>query len=339
MPVLSALQAFLFYAPVTQHSGWHHLNWLSNSDLNKQLYLMQQAGIQWTRFDFTMDIIEPSPGNFHWISYDNIVNTAATYGIKVIALIAQYKIPSWANSTIDNRVPPPPSIYQSFTQAIAAHYADNISLFELGNEPNMTTNWHPQWNAAAYTALLKAGYTGVKAGNPNAKVLSGGLANFKTTNSSHSAAFTFVQQMYANGAKGYFDYFAYHPYSQPQGPDSMQFKEIDVIKNLMDKNGDTNKKIIITEVGWPTTANLSSGGVTQTEQASYISRLYTKIMHEDYQYIPIACIYDFRNDGTDPTYDEQNFGVVNADYSPKPAYFAMKNASLDFSSHFTAVSP
>ena len=103
----------------------------------------------------------------------------------MIALIDQYHIPIWANDTADNLVPPPPSIYHSFTQAISAHYMHSISLFELGNEPNMTSNWPPHWNAAAYTALLKAGYTGVKAGNPNAKVLSGGLADFITTTTSH----------------------------------------------------------------------------------------------------------------------------------------------------------
>ncbi len=321
-----------------------HLNGLSNSDLNTQLNLMKKAGIKWTRFDFTMDVIEPSQDNFNWTSYDNIVNTAALYGVNIIALVDQYFTPNWANNTLDNMVPPPPAIYQSYAQAIAAHYSGKISLFEMGNEPNETGSWHPQWNAAAYTALLKAGYNGVKAGNPNAKVLSGGLSNESTTSNSQSATISFIQQMYANGAKGYFDYFAFHPYSQPKSPDvlsqnSTTFNVLSTIKTLMEQEGDKNKQIIITEFGWPTTSDFSGGGVTRASQAAYISRVYAKIMHQDYQYVSIACVYDFKDDSTNTTNDQDNFGVLNADYTQKPSFTSIQKAASDFSSNFTEISP
>lgn len=38
MPVLSALQAFLFYPPVTQHSGWHHYRGRINIPLTNDYY-------------------------------------------------------------------------------------------------------------------------------------------------------------------------------------------------------------------------------------------------------------------------------------------------------------
>jgi hypothetical protein len=37
--------------------------------------------------------------------------------------------------------------------------------------------------------------------------------------------------------------------------------------------------------------------------------------------------YDFRNDGTDPMYNEANFGVVRRDFSPKPAYLALRTVA------------
>jgi hypothetical protein len=35
------------------------------------------------------------------------------------------------------------------------------------------------------------------------------------------------------------------------------------------------------------------------------------------------CWYDFRNDGDDPFYNEENFGLIRADFRLKPAYRAM----------------
>lgn len=318
-----------------------HLEHLSNADLIQQLSLMQQAGIIRTRFDFNMATIEPLQGKFVWGLYDNIVNTAASYGITVLADIEQYNTPDWANGNQGSMYAPNPSIYHDYAQAIASHYIGKISLFEMGNEPNSSIYWPPAPDAASYAALLQAGYNGVKAGNPHAKVISAGLSQANPPNDPIS----FLTAMYASGVKGHFDYLGIHPYSQPNGPDFIShvlsrasFNTVPALKNLMKKEGDQNKQIIITEIGWPTTSDFSGGGVTQSFQAAYISRVYTKIMY-DYQYIPIACIYDFVNDGTTTAYGEDNFGILNADYTQKPSYTSMKVAASDFSSNFTAISP
>ena len=42
------------------------------------------------------------------------------------------------------------------------------------------------------------------------------------------------------------------------------------------------------------------------------------------QGIPLSIWYDWKNDGTDPTNTEQNFGTVTADLVPKPAYKEMQ---------------
>jgi hypothetical protein len=42
---------------------------------------------------------------------------------------------------------------------------------------------------------------------------------------------------------------------------------------------------------------------------------------------PMAIYYDIRDDGTDPTYDEDNFGLIQNDYSDKPAIVAVRTLS------------
>jgi hypothetical protein len=316
-----------------------HLNGLSRDDVDRQLTLMQQTGIAWTRFDFNRSGVETAQGVYDWSQWDYIVNDATSKGIHVIALLDQWGVPTWEPYYQGPQTPDTTAGYSEFASAVARHYKGQIQLYELGNEENTSVFWPPSPNVSTYTQLLIAGYNNIKAVDPSAKVISGGLAPAQGSNID---PLIYLQQMYAHGAEGHFDYLGIHPYSQPNSPDvvsqsssAMTFNIVSRLKSLMEKEGDQNKQIMVTEIGWPS----YSEGVTQSSQSAYISRVYTKIMHENYQYVALACIYDFVNDGTDTTNDQDNFGVLNQNYTPKPAYTAVRNAASDFAANFTAIAP
>jgi hypothetical protein len=309
-----------------------HLTWLSQAELDRQTTLMQQAGIQWVRSDFAWFDMEPSPSVHMFSEYDRIVTTASAHGLRVIALVTQYGIPPFYRQDRTNWMSPPadPQDYKRFAQALATHFRGRIQLYELGNEPDLDWAWPPAANVAAFSALLKAGYQGIKAGDPRAKVISAGLSNVNPE--------PFLQGMYDNGVKGYFDYFGFHSYSWPRSADdtvnATPFGRLATLRQLMLNNGD-NKQIMVTEVGWPT----FSGGVDEQTQATYINRIYQKVEYEDYTDVPIACIYDFVDDGTDMTNAEDNFGLLRFDYTAKPSYAAMSAVRADFNAHFTPMNP
>ena len=312
-----------------------HLDHIPLADVDKQTTLMQQAGVNWVRFDVLWASIEQTKGVYSWVNYDYVVNSVNSRGMKVLALITQYGIPSWERIDSTNGMSTPNNMqdFQNFVQAFALHYKGQISLYEIGNEPNVTAFWPSGPNPLAYTQLLIAGYNGVKAADPTNKVISAGLANVQ--------ADTFLQGMYNAGAKGYYDYIGFHPYSWPQSPDFAQsqpaFSETATIKQIMINNGDGSKQIMATEVGWPSTT--ASGGVNETTQAAYISRVYQKIEYEGFKYVPIACIYDFIDDGTDLTNREDNFGILRADYSQKPSFMSLQEVGQNFNANFTTINP
>src|SRR5262245_33834490 len=305
-----------------------HLTWLSQTELERQTALMQQAGIQWLRLDFAWFDMEFSPNVYTFTEYDRILTTATAHGLKVIALVTQYGIPPFYRQDSGNWMSPPanPHEYKRFTQALATHFRGNIQLYELGNEPDLDWAWPPAANVAAYSALLKAGYQGIKAGDPRAKVISAGLSNVNPE--------AFLQGMYDNGVKGYFDYFGFHPYSWPRSPDdtlnTTAFDRLATLRHIMLRNGDS-KKMMATEVGWLT----FSGGVDEQTEATYIKRIYQKIWYEDYPYVAIACIYDFVDDCTDTKNAEDNFGLLRFDGTAKPSYAAISAVRADFNAHFT----
>ena len=88
----------------------------------------------------------------------------------------------------------------------------------------------------------------------------------------------------------------------------------------MTQNGDGNKKVWATEIGAPT----DTGHYSESEQASLASQLIPK--WKSYSWAGNFYWYDLRNDGTDITYTEDNFGTVRTDSSLKPSYAALKNA-------------
>ncbi len=300
-----------------------HLDLLPQSDVTRQLDLMQAAGINWIRLEFKWNKLEPTSGTWDFSNYDFIVSGILSRGMSIIGLLAQYDVPSWY-WTPENK-PPTPADYATWISQVASRYAGQISLWECGNEPNESLFWYPSPDATAYTALLQAGYNAIKAIDPSSKVISAGL--------SQNSPGTFLESMYSAGVKGYFDYLGFHPYSQPNPPD---FTRLDGLLGHMSNHGD-NKTIMVTEVGWPTST--SSSGVTEANQAAYIGQVYQMIMHGNYQYVPIACIYDFLNDGTDPANDEGNFGLLRTDYSQKPSYSTMQTERADYNANFTPINP
>jgi hypothetical protein len=298
---------------------------------------MAQAGIKWIRYDFTLDRIQATQGVYDYSVYDNITTKAQALGIETIALLPQYGVPAWAISGPGSNVTTP-AIYQDFCQQVAAHYGSDIKLYEMGNEPNGVTFWQPAPDTAAYTALMIAGYNGTKAGNPSAKVISGGLSAGGWGGGQNADAF--LTTMYANGAQGYFDYFGIHPYSWPNDPET-GFTMVDKCRAIMAANGDGGKAQMITELGWPThtRGTTTTYGNTEAVSAHFIGRVFDKIMFEGYTDVPLACIYDFYDDGTDRTYSEHNFGMVRRDYSLKPGYYALQETARLFRQRFTPIDP
>lgn len=312
-----------------------HLEGLSTTDADTQLNLMQAAGIHWVRQEFTWSALQPTSTTWNFATYDYIVAGIQSRGMQMIGMFSQYTVPDWYRGTNPANQPATPAAFANYIQTVVTHFNGKIPLYEVGNEPNGNGFWYPAADATAYAAMLKAAYPAIKSADSAAKVISGGLA----ASSGSSSSETFLSTMYSSGVRGYMDYVGYHPYCWPASPDFTNsvpvFGELANIRGVMADNGDQNKQIIVTELGWPT----YSSGVTEAQQASYIQRTYQKILYENFQYVAIACIYDLVDDGTSTTDPEQNFGLLHTDKSVKAAYGIMLSTSIDYANHFTAIQP
>ncbi|GAS95764.1 outer membrane adhesin like protein, precursor [Mycolicibacterium canariasense] len=291
----------------------------SQTDTDKAMELLKGAGVGTIRIMLPWGGVEPMDNEFDWDAVDRMITSANAHDIKVLAAINS--TPQWA------AVPGQPDYagepadlvaFGDFVTAVAQHYQGQITDYEVWNEPNYNGFWAPTPNAARYTALLKVAYTAIKKADPNAVVVAGSVAAVMETSGGPAInPVTFLSQMYAAGAAGYFDALAYHPYlysvlfSAGEGHAGVPFTQAQQLHAVMAANGDGNKKIWATEYGEPTS------DVSEEVQAAYIGDFLRTWRTLDFA--GPAFIHTFADyESSDPVQD--TFGLLREDWTPKPAW-------------------
>jgi hypothetical protein len=309
------------------------LTWyIPDSDKQRTAAALEEMGSEWVRLHVQWREAEPQRGvlNEWWMNeYGKAIDVARDAGQKVIVMVSE--APSWSSGSAAHNVPRDPADYASFMRRFAERFAGRVDAYEIWNEPNIKRFWSTGPDAAEYTQLLRAAHAAVRAADPEARVVFGGLS----TND-----YGFLNRAYAAGAKGYFDALATHPYPYcgSTGPEEVRrsggritadsFLGYRELRALMVERGDA-KPIWITEFGWNTSTvqcNPGSGqwqgGVSEAKQAEYLTRAY-ELLEQD-SYVEVAIWYALRNNywANDANEPEARYGLLRTDYSPKPAFEA-----------------
>lgn len=243
---------------------------------------------------------------------DTVVSMARARNIKLLVMVGC--APPWAGGTTYHDYPNAPSQYQRVMTYLSARYAGRVAAWEIWNEPDCIGGCG-NGPASEYVPILRAGFRGVRAGDPSAIVVSGGVSGNNVP---------WLTQMYAAGAAGYFDVLATHPYIAPttSGPDVppnsiYTIKAVALVHDLMVSNGDGQKKVWFTEFGWSTPGTQTDRpGVTPTKQATFLRQSADVMLA--YPYVTRAFWYALR-DRDDSTPYENAFGLLRLDGSPKPS--------------------
>lgn len=290
--------------------------WMKPADADRELDAAARTNARWMRVHIDWHAIEQIKGQFDWGYVDHWIDGARARGLKVLGLITN--TPDWAKAPGMPPYAPPidPADYADFTATVAKRYRDRVSHWEIWNEPNLPRFLgFTESRAAVYVGLLKAAYPAIKGVQPNSTVMSAGLSPAVGVD----APANFLNDMYTNGAKSYFDAVAMHPYVFPGGiaadPDN-GWSDLARAHDVMTLNGDGDKKIWMTEFGTPTSAP-SAEGVSQQEQAKQILDVLAGVAGAGWS--GPAFIYSIRDiDTASPDNREDNFGaLLTSDWQPK----------------------
>jgi spore germination protein YaaH len=266
---------------------------------------IQNLGFHWVKLQMPWKDVEPSPGNYQWGTWDDVIGAYSGAGIKVMLSIP--KAPDWARPAGDDRsVEGPPADYNTFARflgEVTQRYKGRVQAIEVWNEQNL---WYEGGGSpmppANYVAMLSAAYQGIKAADPNMIVVSGAPTPAGDVGGRAIDDINYLSAMYAAGLKNVSDAIGAHPsgYNCPADGDWQTITDptasfrgpfdnrhhswcfrgtMEGYRNVMVANGDNAKTIWATEFGWAVSSNPQVGyeyarDNTLQEQAQWIVQAY-----------------------------------------------------------------
>lgn len=294
--------------------------------IKRTLEMVREMGAPWIVEYFPWGYIEPEPGRYDWAHADLVVNHARRQGLTVIARIDF--VPEWArppDTTFRHLDEGGYAAYANFVYAFVEHFRGRVGYVIIWNEPNLSFEWgFRQPDAAAYAQLLRAAYRRAKEADPTVQVIAAGLAPTLAPPGDPGGIndLDYLQALYDAGAAPDFDILAAHSYGwkfpadDPPASDKINFRRVELLYEVMRRNGDGDTPIIITEGGWNdhprwTKAVRPSARMVNTIAAYELAR--------DWPWCQVIVLWSFRTPWLTHTFRDY-FTFVTPDFIPKPIY-------------------
>jgi hypothetical protein len=269
----------------------------------QEIALLEAEGFRFVRMDLFWVNIERERGQYEFGAYDALVRAMRQRGIRII-FILDYGNPLYDDGhsprTAETR-----AAFARFAAAAARRYRGNDIIWEIWNEPNLAKFWSPSPNATHYGQLVLAAARAIRRVDATAWIIGPATSGFD---------WPFWTEIAELGTLKYFDAVSVHPYRRGL-PETALEDYVQLRGLLYQYSPEWRIPVVSGEWGYASTL----GGYSDIQQAWFISRQWLFNMAHD---VKLSIWYDWRNDGYTPTDPEHNYGTVDANLAPKPAYHA-----------------
>lgn len=198
--------------------------------------MMERAGIQSIRADFSWGSVSWADGKWNYSRQDRVVEEAERAGCELlIPLVYSVKWADPAYRHLDK--------WGEYVDKTVSRYKDRIRYWEVWNEPNL--KWDKP-NPGEYATLLRESYKRIKAIDPKLTVVYGGLSLIP---------FDYLEATLKAGAGKCCDVMNIHPYRErmnTMGAFEAYAADIDSVRRMMTRYGIGGMPLWSTEMGWPT---------------------------------------------------------------------------------------
>lgn len=299
--------------------------------VQRTLILAREMGASWIVEYFPWAYIETAPGRYDWRHSDMIIAHAANQGLTVIARLGM--TPAWAR--------PDPAVqettftyldevayvdFAAFAAAFAARYGDTVRYIIVWNEPNLSFEWgFRPVDPEGYVDLLAAVYPAVRNANSQVQVLAGALAPTLEPEGSPAGLndLLYLERMYQAGGAAYFDALAAHAYGlvfppeMSPAPELLNFRRVELLRDIMMRYGDAEKPIFVTESGWNDHPRWT-WAVKPAQRVSYTLEAFHWAQSE-WPWCPALVMWVFRTPAPLRNYQDY-FAFVTSDFRERPVY-------------------
>ena len=327
--------------------GVHTFLWWNEATRALDLYLVRLMNFSHVKQRFSWRDIEPVAGEWHWDYADAVVDDVTCQGTGLVARLDGP--PDWAIRVPgDDPTAPPVDLdaWGEFCGAVAERYRGQIAGYQVWNEPNLRFEWLDRApNAEGYVELLRVCSEAIHAADPDAVVISAGLAPTGTGLPDALPDMDYLRQMYDTGAGDYFDVLGLNApgYKAPpeMSPDEaeaefghrwMAFRHVEDMRGIMVENGDGAKQIALLEMGWTTDQRedtiYSWHAVDEQTQAEYLVDAYRYAAEHWRPWVGLMVTIYLSDPSWTPD-DEQYWWALDTPGYPtkptRPAFIALAN--------------
>ena len=248
------------------------------------------TGVGLLRETFDWALIETRPGTFDFSATDRQVAAAARRDLALLPIVFNtppFRASGRPRGTEPLTFPPRrPGDIGPLLAALVGRYGPAgefwrerddvprrpIRAWQIWNEPNLGTFWANAPDPAEYTRLLKAAARAIRAADPSATVVSGGLPESKSALPRR----TFLAGMIAAGALDALDAVGVHAYARDA---DLAIAGVEEVRTVLDR-AESDADIWVTEVGWATQGPRSPFTVGRQGQARRIKEFLTEATEE-----------------------------------------------------------
>ena len=341
----------LIGAPVPGPTDPFQIGYGMHIAVAEHMHLVRAAGFTHVKAYLSWANSEPEKGRYQWTYSQNtgdaynIATNAQRSGLKLIVRVDTP--PDWAAAGSGNRPPDDLADFADFMAALARYLRGWVVAYEIYNEPNLSREWGGQPpDPELYAEMLKVVYPAIKSADPDALVISAGMATTAGDGVTSMNDLEFIRRMYQAGAMGYFDVLGSHPYAFGSAPQVERedgiagfFRPVEQ-RAVMLEFGDQSP-IWATEFGWPIDpaefggeehlshpawSGLEWQVVSQSRQAEYARASYV-YARRNWPWMGVMVLFNL-DFSTAPWYDEHEpmryFSIVNADLSGRPAFTLLR---------------
>jgi hypothetical protein len=290
--------------------------------------------------------VEPNRGDYIFEQTDrwgrtqpndltNVLQAARANGLRVgLRLDAP---PDWAGGAVYRLNP---ADVDDYVYHVVRYAGATIAYIEVFNELNLPLEWGTSpVDPAAYAPILAGAYRGAKRANPTVTVVSGAPSQRTGGLGGTMEDVDWLSGLYAAGGGRFFDALGVHAYLGSFDPETdpsctpLCFRDLELYRAVMELNGDTAKRGLITEMGSLEQATVDLGPYAWMElptdtRADYLVQALRKA-NADYPWLVGATVFnlDYASSGALPSTSERFwFSLLNPDLSPRQAYVRFQQA-------------